>query len=213
MKVTFDYSLEKDVWCILNYGKSSMNSSSPTKMYNRVIESLGENPNQDAVSAFVTTYLEKNEVGTAARILAFQNDWDSISHEYQKIAEEVFRVTLPNDVTTYLTTNDRYPYDIANGIFFVPLFFKSARQTVMHELWHFYTWYRFGADWEEKLGAEKYNDIKEALTILLNVECKHLLPEGDADKGYPQHQELRQKILELWGEEKDMENLWLTLAA
>jgi hypothetical protein len=40
----------------------------------------------------------------------------------------------------------------------------------MHELWHFYTWYGLGVDQEERLGKEKYNDLKEALTVLINIE-------------------------------------------
>jgi hypothetical protein len=78
----------------------------------------------------------------------------------------------------------------------------------MHELWHFYTWYGLGADQEEKIGKQKYNDLKEALTVLLNVECEDLLPEGVIDTGYPQHQEIREKILQYWEKEKNIKNLW-----
>ncbi|MEY2640919.1 MAG: hypothetical protein RL150_312 [Candidatus Parcubacteria bacterium] len=77
----------------------------------------------------------------------------------------------------------------------------------MHKLWHFYTWYAFGSTQEERLGKQKYNDLKEALTALLNVECRDLLPEGVADTGYPQHQELRQQILAYWETDKDTRNL------
>ncbi len=77
----------------------------------------------------------------------------------------------------------------------------------MHELWHFYTWYRFGL-YEEKIGKQRYNDIKEALTVLLNVECKDLLPEDKQDNGYEQHKELREQILQIWSRDKNIENLW-----
>lgn len=78
----------------------------------------------------------------------------------------------------------------------------------MHELWHFYTWYGLGVDQEEKLGKQKYNDLKEALTVLLNVECNDLLPEGMLDTGYSQHQEIRRTILEFWEKDKDIKKLW-----
>ncbi len=78
----------------------------------------------------------------------------------------------------------------------------------MHELWHFYTWYGLGIDQEEKLGKAKYNDLKEALSVLLNVECKDLMSEGKHDKGYPQHAELREQILHFWENEKDIRKLW-----
>lgn len=77
----------------------------------------------------------------------------------------------------------------------------------MHELWHFYTWYKFGFEWEEKLGKEKYNNLKESLTVLLNVECVNLLKEKVYDNGYPQHQELRKNILKIWNKNKDIDYL------
>jgi hypothetical protein len=83
----------------------------------------------------------------------------------------------------------------------------------MHELWHFYTWQVFGREWENKLGKQKYNEIKEALTVLLNVECKNLLPEGITDNGYPQHKELREKIVVEWEKDKNIEKLWGKLVA
>lgn len=78
----------------------------------------------------------------------------------------------------------------------------------MHELWHFYTWSKFGDNEEQKIGVRKYNDMKEALTVLLNIECKHLLPEGVLDMGYPQHQELRNRISELWKKNPDILYVW-----
>lgn len=47
--------------------------------------------------------------------------------------------------------------------------------------------------------------------MLLNAECKDLLPEGVQDNGYPQHKELRERILKLWSQEKDMDLLWKKL--
>ena len=78
----------------------------------------------------------------------------------------------------------------------------------MHELWHFYTWYELGSHWVEKLGTSKYNELKESLTVLLNIECGDLLPAGIQDIGYPQHQDLRNKILQYWEKDRNMKNLW-----
>lgn len=84
----------------------------------------------------------------------------------------------------------------------------SARRIAMHELWHFYTWYGLGVDQEERIGKQKYNDLKEALTVLLNVECKDLLSEGTIDAGYPQHKEIRENILQYWRKDRTINNLW-----
>ena len=82
---------------------------------------------------------------------------------------------------------------------------------MMHELWHFYTWHSFGITEEGTMGKQRYNDIKEALTVLLNIECKDLLPDGVKDEGYSQHKKLRGRIVELWSKDKDIHRLWETL--
>ena len=211
MRVVFEYSREKDVWCLRNYGKTSMNSTFSTKMYELLIEERGGVPSNEDTSIFIDGYLAKNDIDIDVYKNKYQSDWDSIADEYKKIAEGIFKVNITNTVTAYLTINNRSPYSIESNLFFVKVPSESVRKTVMHELWHFYTWHKFGITWEEKIGKEKYNEIKEALTVLLNVECKDLLPEGVLDMGYPQHQELRAKILKLWSRERDIEKLWSEL--
>jgi hypothetical protein len=58
----------------------------------------------------------------------------------------------------------------------------------------------------EGLSKEKYNDIKESLTVILNSDFADLM-EGAIDEGYPQHQEMRSEIMKLWSESKDIGNL------
>ncbi len=210
MKVVFNYDREKDIWCLLNKGKSSVNSQNPTKQYEQLVELHGENPSNEAADSFVQTYLSEKTVDIEKYVDSYQSDWNTVADEYTKRAETVFGVSLPKDVVAYLTINSRCPYSLEENYFFVtvPTYPHIARRTVMHELWHFYTWYAFGIEQEERLGKQKYNDLKEALTVLLNVECKDLLPEDVTDKGYPQHTELREKILQYWAKDKNIKYLW-----
>lgn len=212
MKITFDYKKEKDIWCLFNFGKGSNNSSNSTLVYKKLIEEYGENPTEDSIALFIEKYISNNDIDIQKCISEYQRDWDIISVEYNKIAESIFNISLPGDIIAYLTINNRSPYNIKENHFFVtaPVNIKF-KMTVMHELWHFYTWYKFGITWEEKLGKQKYNDTKEALTVLINVSCKDLLPEGLQDMGYPQHEELRNRILGLWNETKDIEMVWNSL--
>ncbi len=208
MEVIFDYSKDKDVWCLLNKGKSSNNNPNPTKVYELLTAKCGESPAEENTSSFIDTYLAENAVSIEAYIAKYTKEWSLVSDEYHKRAEAVFGSVLPQDVTAYLTINNRNPYSISDNLFYVTVPRDTVRKTVMHELWHFYTWYGLGTDQEEILGKQKYNDLKEALTVLLNVECADLLPEGISDEGYPQHQELRKSILDMWGTEKDIKVIW-----
>lgn len=213
MKVTFYYDKEKDIWCLLNVGKSSTNSNSqvPTKQYQQFVAQYGENPTFEMASEFIEKYVVQNEIDIQDRIRAFQKDWDNVSEEYQKRAQSIFGVSLSDNIVAYLTINSRCPYFIDNNYFYVSLESVAPTRTIMHELWHFYTWYALIGE-EEKLGAQRYNDIKESLTVLLNVECKDLLLEGIIDHGYPQHQDMRQKILEYWKTDRNIKNLWNYIA-
>lgn len=196
---------------MLSRGKSSSNSQIPTKQYEQLVAMHGEYPNPEMTDDFIGKYLKDNKINIGECVEKFQKDWDSISGEYQKRAETIFGVSLPGDIVAYLTINSRCPYSIENNFFYVSAQSLSARKTSMHELWHFYTWHAFGADWEEKIGKQKYNDLKEAITVLLNIECKDLMPEGIVDGGYPQHKELRDNILEYWAKDRNMINLWKNL--
>jgi hypothetical protein len=44
--------------------------------------------------------------------------------------------------------------------------------------------------------------------VLLNGEFRDFLPEGVSDVGYPQHQDMRNKILHYWKKDKNIKNLW-----
>lgn len=206
MKLTFTYNKQKDIWCLMNYGKGSMNSSTPTKVYEKLVSLYGEDPSEEKVSEFIDIYIKENNVNFKKYISDYQKDWDNISDSYYKKAEGTFGVKLERDITVYLSINNRCPYSITESHFFVSVPADSMRKIVMHELWHFYTWYKFGAS-QETLGKQKYNDVKEALTVLLNIEFKDQL--GDIqDIGYPQHKELRNTIFNFWSKEKNINKLW-----
>lgn len=209
MKLKFEYNKDKDIWCLLNYGKKSVNSGLTTKTYDKLTAIYGESPSNEDTSNFIEKYISENNIDVQEFINEYEKDWSTIEDKFKKIAEEIFGVVLQKDITVYLTINNRCPYDLAHNNFFVSMSNQSSTRmmTVMHELWHFYTWYAFGITEEEKMGKQRYNDIKEALTVLLNIECKDLLPEGVEDKGYPQHAQLREKIAELWLEHKDLKKV------
>jgi len=208
MKILFKYNKEKDIWCLLNKGKSSNNSSNPTKVYQLLVSRHGENPSEQDASQFIDNYLEENNMSLEEYMKQYSADWESIADEYYKRAKNVFGVNLSHDITAYITVNNRNPYSISDNMFYVTVPRETVQQTIMHELWHFYTWYGLGTDQEEKLSKQKYNDMKEALTVLLNVECGDLMPKGVHDDGYPQHQELRKEIMKMWSKKKNIHWVW-----
>lgn len=192
---------------MLTKGKSSNNSSYPTKVYTELVKKIDDNPDERSTSIFIDQYKADRDIDIVEYINKSKKEFAVISNEFIKTAEKVFGVSLNDKITVYLTVNNRCPYNIEEKWFFISLSYNFSTTIIMHELWHFYTWEKFGSE-QDRIGKEKYNHIKEALTVLLNVECKHLFPEGVEDQGYPQHQELREKILDFWKEKPDIDFVW-----
>ena len=208
MKLTFVYDENKDANCLLNFGKTSLNSFQRTKVYEDLMSFSLQKPDISVSKMFIRTYIRDNKVNIEGLIKLYQKEWNSIANTFQLRCEKLFEVKLPQDIIVYLTLNNRRPYSIAENYLFVTIPLKTARAIVMHELWHFYTWYKFGQTWESIIGKHNYNRIKESLTVLINVECLDLLPNGVTDSGYLQHNNFRNQIQSLWAQKKDMNILW-----
>jgi len=56
---------------------------------------------------------------------------------------------------------------------------------------------------KKTISENQFQDIKEALTVRLNIEFSDLLKEKD--KGYPDHQKLRNFIEQEWTKDKDLD--------
>ncbi len=95
-----------------------------------------------------------------------------------------------NDFTIFLTSLNRWPYNYKLGYTWSNLHWKWFVPAFTHELLHFQTIHYYKEYIMNKLHDEKkFEDLKEALTFLLN----HEFP-GMTDGWYPQHKELRKKL-------------------
>lgn len=209
--VHFVYDKEWDLKCLINKGPGGQYSPSPTKAYKELIAHAGENPTRDQASEFIQRSLEEKGMDIEKMKEEYALNSKEILEKFKTEAERIFGVQIPPGTRAYLTVNNRCPYDIKNNWFYATI--SSTPKVInisMHELWHFYTWYKFGIKEEElgELGSKRYGDLKEALTVLLNPQCANLLPEGEIDNGYPQHRALREKIVALWNQNPDIEFIW-----
>jgi hypothetical protein len=207
MLIHFTYDEDKDVECLITKGGGSNNSpGQKTKTYEALLAYTNEVANIEKVREFVRFHIKDNDLNIEEVKASLQRNWDMISMDFEKRTEKVFGVSIADNITAYLTITGRFPYSIEKKYFYVSAKKSNANATAMHELWHFYTWHKFG-DTINQIGPEKFNDIKEALTILLNIEYPDLL-NGEIDNGYPQHQELRKLISDTWSKTKDINKVW-----
>ena len=142
--------------------------------------------------------------------IAFQNAWDKINDEFFKRLEKITGNKFPFDeATVYLTTQGRCPYNFTKGYFFCSLFSNIPNSLITggHELMHFdfhnYDWKTI----EKKIGKDKTADLKEALTVLLNLEFNDLWFIEDKGKPSEGQKKLRDFIKNEWTKEKNYKSL------
>jgi len=122
-----------------------------------------------------------------------------------KQLEEIHKKPFPKKIKSvhfYFTSFSRSPYNIKENLFYMFVNRtilpnkKEYVELVNHELMHLFFHYYFEKKFiKKKISKEDINDIKEALTILIN------------DKGYEKHKTLRKEILKEWKKQKDFNKL------
>lgn len=112
------------------------------------------------------------------------------------------------DFTLYLTSFPRCPYHYPKGELRISFFSDPKRcgDLFLHEFQHLQVHHYFERIAPMKrLDSNAFHTLKEALTVLLNAECAHLLKE--TDHGYPAHQQLRAQLLSYRHQEKNFKKL------
>lgn len=211
MKLHFDYNIDKDIENFIN-GTRAVNSKKPTKFQIAFSEMYGDNFEPEKVKVFIEEQDKINDFDANKEIVAVEERWKIAEPIFIERVEKIFDISYPAPIiTVYLTHNERCTYNIEQNYFFVRIGSEFSNNTIMHELLHFYTWHAFGKKLlDEGLSKLAYNDIKESLTELLNLEFSDLL-NGKPDTGYPQHQEMRAEVKKFWLDKKDVKSLVMLL--
>lgn len=202
MKVVFKYNPKKEFDNFRNTS-TSINHPEPTEIFKAYLKKYKKLEPQ-LVVLFAEEYLNGKQINIQKIKEEIETNWQKISQQFFTKADKIFKNSLPvNKITAYLTIDSRCSYNFEKGYFFIHLYPNLTNKTIMHELWHWYFWYNGGRGIKEKFGQKIFNDIKESLTVLLNIEFADLLGET-RDKGYPQHQSLREKIIEHYNQTKNV---------
>lgn len=140
-----------------------------------------------------------------------QEAWNIVEKDYIKAIERIHGREFPyKKIYGILSTANRFGYN-HNGSkkwfacsYRTPLF---SIDIAMHEIMHFVFHKYFHKQWQEKfsLSDNQMWAIKEAMTVILNLECSNL--RFELDKGYPAHKKLRLKIKNDWSKYKNFEKV------
>lgn len=139
---------------------------------------------------------------------AIKKCWEVIEREYfERLSKITQKPVYIQEFTAYMTIIPKCPYSFKENWFMFGLFMSvfDVMRTSAHEIMHLQFHHYFWSDIEEKIGKNKAWNLKEALTVLLNLEFKDLW--FVTDKGYSEHKELREFIVKKWNEKKDFKYL------
>lgn len=121
----------------------------------------------------------------------FDVDSEEIETAYNKIFKiQAFKIEGYIVTTPFSMINDGGIFDKKKGIIYYSiynLFGYPPSVVIAHEIFHIY----FEKYTERKI--DNYNESKEYFTVILNDVFKN-----DVSKGYPEHHEVRSKILKEW---------------
>jgi hypothetical protein len=208
-KVRITYDVEKDmknIWRVCN-SPVSYGVDVSDKVPKELIEaSKGEYPDCRNRLLALSTQMYPS-VKNLPFILGLQSKWEEIEAPFFTKLWRITKRPHKGDITGYLTNAVRCPYDPRDGSFMVSLRspIQRALLTCGHEILHLHFHQHYFNKVAEKVGEEKAHDIKEALTVLLNLEFADLMKAED--KGYKKHERMRKFIEARWKEEKNFQKL------
>ena len=160
---------------------------------------------KEELSAHLSKLQESNLI--QREINSLEKSWREIEEDFFNRMDNLMKKTFNKNIIAYLTTLGVCPYDPDEPSFMFSLFYSLPHQlqTCGHEIMHLYFHKFYWDKIESQIGKEKTGDLKEALSVLLNLEFKDLW--FAKDYGYDPHRKLREFISIEWKKEKDFEKL------
>ncbi|MEK6823473.1 MAG: hypothetical protein AABY06_00410 [Nanoarchaeota archaeon] len=206
-KVIFKFDKEKDLWN--QWHKANWKSPWSKSNIDPNIKKICENKKFKESKKELEKYfskLYKSEMMNQT-IICVENSWKKIEKEFFKRMDKIIKRKYSKKITAYLTSSGTCSYDPNEPSFMFSIYYSIPKNlsTCGHEIMHLYFHEFYWNSIEKEIGKEKTSDLKEALTVILNLEFIDLW--FNSDSGYETHKELRDFITKTWRERKDFEFL------
>lgn len=220
IKVNFDYNLQKDAWSWVLIAKDKdmwgLNwrdqiAQIPDKLLAKI-----KKVSFARAQKTVEDYIEKDsKKGYKTKVMksemqALEKSWRIVEKKYFEILSIIIgQPIFTEKFSCYFTTGLVCPYSEKENWFMVSIWHSTpfSITTICHELMHlqFLKYYKKHLK-KEGLKNNQIEDLKEALTFLLNEsEFEGIILSQD--NGYPEHQELRKKLKNIWSKDSNFQNL------
>ncbi len=207
LKVTFISNINKDIENIFDkctkkvpFGNFNLDPKLRILCDGKSFEEAKKGLNLYLKKIYSTLYIEEFRKSS-------ERLWQSIEQEFFVRMNSLMKNKYEKNIKAYITTIPICPYNPDEPSFMISN--QNSLQIAMsicgHEIMHLYFHDFYWDKVERQIGEKKTGDLKEALTVLLNLEFKDLWLVND--RGYEEHKELRNFISNTWKEEKDFDRL------
>jgi len=209
-KVVFSFDKEKDLYNLWETCTAkSYGYDFSSRLPKELVEYCKDKKYEDCKEFINNLYKNIYSSGFVEGYADFlDKSWKKIEKEYFIRMDKIIGKKLKiKKINAYLTIAPRCPYDPRDKYFMVNFFANPTTNlmTAGHEIMHFYIHENYFSDIEKKIGNKKTHDLKEALTVLLNIEFRDLWYVHD--NGYESHKEFREFISKEWKKEKNFDKL------
>jgi len=218
-KVKFKYDLKKDAWSWVLIAKSQKRLAELKKDWRKEVEFIPKElldkilkENSQRAEILVYNHLISHPQ-KLIRQLVIREQLRSLEKVWRKIEKEFFRrleqitkkPVFRKEFKCYLTTGFMCPYDPRDNSFMISMWHSIPWNitTICHEIFHLQFLYYYEKYCRKLISQRKLDDLKEALTFILDTDFKDLLISED--RGYPAHKELRKKLKEIWKKDKNFD--------
>lgn len=196
MKIKVSYVFWRDVWNYLHsvyrfkwlkHGRSDVRDKLFLSLPVEFQEGLERAKDEKEAKTVIKSFLSKNLAGRKVKYLQIgrdlENVWAKEGLKIEGILQDLYGKKVPfKCIKIYLSSLPRCPHNFEKKwiMVFAGVEAKKQLQIMAHELNHF-MYYYYLSDLRSELGNEKYESLKEALTVFTNPE----------EQGYPAHRLLR----------------------
>jgi len=215
-KVIFRYDFEKDAWAWAAfakrkskiYGLKNRLDFIPPELLKKI-----RGKNKKSAEKLVYDYLVNNSKKKIRKIViekekdVLRDIWRELENKFFKRLEKITQKPIfASNFRCYFTTGFMCPYDEKENWFMVSMWHSIPADitTICHETLHLQFLYYYREYCQKFLSEKEIQDLKEALTFLLNTDFNDLILSYDM--GYSAHKKLRIKLEKIWKEEKDFGN-------
>lgn len=214
-KVSFKYDYKKDArsWVLIARGQQDKWGMTAQQrvgfMPQHLLDKITKHDRKSA-EALVYKYILANpkkkmyQLVIEEQLRAVENIWGKIEKEYfRRLAKITQKPIFWNNFGCYLTTGRMCPYNTKEKWFMISKLHPLGANiiTICHEIFHLQFLHYYEKYCLQFLSQQQKEDLKESITFILNTDFGDLLV--GYDNGYPNHQELREKLKLVWSKEKD----------